>query len=47
MNDGERLRQENARLRRELADSARQLEDLRAEFDRFAGRLAHDLQAVM
>lgn len=47
MNDGERLLLENARLRSELADSARQLEDVRAEFDRFAGRLAHDLQAVM
>lgn len=47
MNDEERLRLENARLRSELADSAGQLEDVRAEFDRFAGRLAHDLQAVM
>ena len=47
MNDGERLRLENARLARELADSGRQLEEVRAEFDRFAGRMAHDLQAVL
>lgn len=47
MNDGERLRLENARLAQELADSGRQLEALRGEFDRFAGRLAHDLQAVL
>lgn len=40
-------RLENARLRRDLADSRRQLEEARGEFDRFAGRLAHDLQAVM
>lgn len=38
---------ERERLRRELADARRQLEQVRAEFDRFAGRLAHDLQAVM
>jgi len=48
MNHGDSaLRLENARLRRDLADSRRQLEEVRAEFDRFAGRLAHDLQAVM
>lgn len=48
MNHGERdVRLENARLRRDLADSRRQLEEVRAEFDRFADRLAHDLQAVM
>lgn len=41
------MRLENARLRRDLADSRRQLEEVRGEFDRFAGRLAHDLQAVM
>lgn len=40
-------RLENARLRRKLADSRRQLEEVRGEFDRFAGRLAHDFQAVM
>jgi signal transduction histidine kinase/CheY-like chemotaxis protein len=38
---------DHARLVRELADSRRQLEEVRAEFDRFAGRLAHDLQAVV
>ena len=47
MNDGELLRLENDRLARELAESGRQLEEVRAEFDRFAGRLAHDVQAVM
>ena len=47
MNDGERLRLENERLARELAESGRELEAVRAEFDRFAGRLAHDMQAVM
>lgn len=47
MDEADRLRRENARLERELADSGRQLEEVRAEFDRFAGRLAHDLQAVM
>lgn len=48
MNHGDRaLRLEHARLHRDLADSRRQLEEVRAEFDRFAGRLAHDLQAVM
>ncbi|HEY0886062.1 MAG TPA: ATP-binding protein [Ramlibacter sp.] len=48
MDQGERvLRLENARLRRDVADSRRQLEEVRGEFDRFAGRLAHDLQAVM
>lgn len=47
MNDVHRLRLENERLARELADSGRQLEEVRAEFDRFAGRLAHDVQAVM
>ncbi len=40
-------RLQNQQLRREVADSRRQLEEVRAEFDRFAGRLAHDLQAVM
>jgi signal transduction histidine kinase len=38
---------DHARLGRELADSLRQLEAIRAEFDQFAGRLAHDLQAVV
>lgn len=38
---------DNGRLGRELAESRRQLEAIRAEFDDFAGRLAHDLQAVM
>jgi CheY-like chemotaxis protein/anti-sigma regulatory factor (Ser/Thr protein kinase) len=48
MNQGDRdLRLENARLQRDLADSRRQLEEVRGEFDRFAGRLSHDLQAVM
>lgn len=48
MNHADRdWRLENARLRRDLADSRRQLEAVRGEFDRFAGRLAHDLQAVM
>jgi len=49
MNDhgGRDWRLESERLRRELADARRQLEQVRAEFDRFAGRLAHDLQAVM
>lgn len=47
MNDAERLRQENARLARELAEAQRHLEEVRAEFDRFAGRLAHDVQGVM
>lgn len=47
MNDGELLRLEHARLARELAESARQLEAARAEFDRFASRLAHDVQSVL
>ncbi|MHB1122049.1 MAG: ATP-binding protein [Ramlibacter sp.] len=47
MDDGHRLRPENERLARDLAESGRQLDEVRAEFDRFAGRLAHDLQAVL
>ncbi len=45
--DAALLRQDNARLAGELGEARRQLETARTEFDRFAGRLAHDLQAVL
>ena len=41
------LARQNDELARQLADARTQLEDLGLQFDVFAGRIAHDMQAVM